>query len=66
MDDCVFCKGNVIYVLYTDDSILFGPMQQEIDKCIKDIKAVGLNITVEGDVKDFLWVNIKCHPDDTR
>jgi hypothetical protein len=22
MDDCIFYKGNVIYVLYTDDSIL--------------------------------------------
>ena len=65
VDDCVFYKGNVIYVLYTDDSILFAPTQKEVDNCIADIKAAGLNITVEGDVKDFLGVNIECHPNGT-
>ena len=34
VDDCVFYKGNVIYVLYTDDSILFAPTQKEVDNCI--------------------------------
>ena len=29
MDECVFYKGNVIYVLYTDDSILFATTQKE-------------------------------------
>ena len=49
----------MIYVLYTDDSILFGPTQKEIDSCIEDIQAAGLKITVEGDIKDFLGVNIE-------
>ena len=26
VDTCVFYKGNVMYVLYTDDSILAGPI----------------------------------------
>ena len=54
VDDCIFYKGNVIYVLYTDDSILFGPTQKEIDSCIQDIQVAGLKITIEGDIKDFL------------
>ena len=37
----------MIYVLSMDDSILFGPMQQEKDKCINEINAAGLNITIE-------------------
>ena len=49
----------MIYVLYTDDSVLFGPTQKEIDDCIKAIQATGLKITVEGDIKDFLGVNIE-------
>ena len=57
--------GNVIYVLYTDDSILAGPSQDEIDQAISDIKEAGLNITVEGDVQDFLGVNIERHDDGT-
>ena len=65
VDDCVFYKGNVIYVLYTDDSILFAPTQKEVDNCIADIQAAGLNITVEGDVKDFLGVNIERLPNGT-
>ena len=38
VDDCVFYKGNVIYVLYTDHSILFAPTQKEVDNCIADIR----------------------------
>ena len=41
----------MIYVLYTDDSVLFGPTQKEIDSCIEDIQAAGLKITVEGDIE---------------
>ena len=59
VDECVFYRGNVIYVLYTDDSILAGPNQDDIDQAIADIKKAGLNITVEGDIQDFLGVNIE-------
>ena len=52
VDECVFYKGNVIYVLYTDDSILAGPSKQEIDQVIKDIRKAKLDITVEGDIQD--------------
>ena len=65
MDDCIFYKGNVVYVLYTDDSNLFAPTQEEVDNCITDIQATGLNINIEGNVKDFLGVNIEHHPDGT-
>ena len=65
VDDCIFYKGNVVYILYTDNSILFAPTQKEVDNCIADIQAVGLNITIEGDVKDFLGLNIEHHPDGT-
>ena len=30
VDDCIFYKWNVIHVLYTDDSIITGPNQEEI------------------------------------
>ena len=66
VDDCSFYKGNVIYVLYTDDSILFDPTQKEIDSYIQDIQAAGLKITIEGDIKDFLGVNIERKSDGTK
>ena len=65
VNEYVSYHGNVIYVLYTDDSILAGPSQDEIDQAISNIKGAGLNITVEGDVQDFLGVNIERHDDGT-
>ena len=44
-------------MLYTDDSILAGPCQQEIDQIVKDLKRAKLNLTDEGDIQDFLGVN---------
>lgn len=58
-DECVFYKGKTMYILYTDDSILGGPDKAEIDSIIKQMKGVGLDITVEGDVSDFLGVHIE-------
>ena len=35
VDECVFYKGNIIYVLYTDDSILAGPDEAELERQYK-------------------------------
>jgi len=58
IDECVFYRGNVMYVLYTDDSILAGPDLSEIERAIEDIKRAKLDITIEGDIQDFLGVHI--------
>jgi hypothetical protein len=63
IDPCVFYKGGMMYVLYTDDSILAGPDLREIEECIEEMKGVNLDITVEGDLSDFLGVNIDRLPD---
>ena len=59
VDECLFYRGNTLYVLYTDDSIILAPTTEETEEVIADIKAAGLNITVEGDLQDFLGVNIQ-------
>ena len=51
-------KSKSVFVLYTDDSILAGPDPQELDDIVQEMKAVGLIITVEGDISDFLGVQI--------
>ena len=48
----------MIYVLYTNDSILAGPSEQQIQATIKQIQDTGLQLTIEGDLEDFLGVNI--------
>ena len=62
VDDCIYYKGDIIYILYTDNSIFLGPIQEKIDAAIEDIKRADLNIIVKGDVKDFLDVKIEWLP----
>ena len=59
VDECVFYRGTTMCVLCTDDSILAGPDQDEINQIIKEMKQAKLDITEEGDMQDFLGVNIK-------
>ena len=48
-----------MYALYIDDSILGAPTRQEMDKAIQAIKDAKVQITLEGDLADFLGVNIE-------
>jgi len=57
VDECVFYKDRMIYVLYTDDSILAGPDEEEIEKTI-ELMRTELDLTIEGDLSDFLGVKI--------
>jgi hypothetical protein len=54
-----------MYLLFTDDSTLAGPCQKGIDQIVKDLKRANLNITNEGDIGDFLGVNISFKDDKT-
>ena len=47
-----------MFVLYTDDSILAGPKLVDIEQAIERMQEAGLNLTVEGDISDFLGVKI--------
>ena len=64
-DPCVFTKGQNIYVLYVDDSILMGPNPKELDSLIQQMRDASLDLTVEGDVSDFLGVNVEYKKDGT-
>ena len=64
-DECVLYRDNVLYVLYVDDSIVAGPCEEQIDKAIQDMRNIGLDLTVEGDLTDFLGVNLDRQTDGT-
>ena len=36
-DECVFYYGKTIFIVYTDDTILLGPDQKEIDTLVERI-----------------------------
>ena len=62
VDECVFYKENMIYVLYIDDSILAEPNQHKIQKTIAQMKRK-VDMTEEGDFSDFLGINIQRRDD---
>jgi hypothetical protein len=40
IDECVFYYGKTIFIVYTDDTILIGPDQEEIDELIRRLSKV--------------------------
>ena len=59
INDCLFYNGKVMFVLHTDDSIMAGPDEAEIETIIAQMKETGLQLTVDGTLADFLGVNIQ-------
>ncbi len=55
----------MIYFLYTDDSILAGPDKKEIERTIGLMMGAKLNITIEGDLTNFLGVSVDWKKDGT-
>ena len=51
--------------MYTNDSILAGPNEEEIKQIVVDLKKTKLNVTEEGDLEDFLGVHIERKRDGT-
>ena len=59
IDECLFYKGTAVFVLYTDDSILAGPNEDELNQIVEEMSRSGLNLTIEGELSDFLGVKIE-------
>jgi Reverse transcriptase (RNA-dependent DNA polymerase) len=63
-DDCVYYKKNVIFCVYVEDGILFSKFDEEIQECIAELQDT-FNISIEGDVSDYVGVNIERQKDGT-
>jgi hypothetical protein len=59
IDDCVFYRDDVIFMVYVDDGIFLGDDDSKLQQAIKDIQDIGLNIEDQGHPADYLGVNIK-------
>ena len=57
IDPCIFWRGLVILVIYTDDTIVTGPNSSDVSKAVTDI-GEKFNITSKKVVDDFLGVKI--------
>ena len=60
-DPCLYYRGSVLFLVYIDDCIVFGPNDQALDQVVKDLRTCPQQFTVDdqGDVGDFLGIRIK-------
>jgi hypothetical protein len=64
IDECVYyCKG-MLFLVYVNDGIIAGPDPQAIEQIIIDLKTK-FKVSDEGDLTDYLGVNIEKQEDGT-
>jgi hypothetical protein len=57
--DCIFFRGDIIFLVNVDDSIFLGSNDMQLQEVIKEIQNLGLNIEDQGHPADYVGVNIK-------
>ena len=64
-DPCLYCRGDIIFLVYIDDCIVFGPTTRAIDQVVADLRSCPRKFTVidQGDIGDFLGIQIKRQED---
>jgi hypothetical protein len=65
IDDYVFFRGDVIFMVYVDDGIFLGSDDLQLQEVIKEIQNLALNIEDQGHPVDYIGVNIKKLKDDS-
>jgi hypothetical protein len=54
IDDCVFFRNDIIFMVYVDDGIFLGNNDSKLQEAIKDIQDLGLNIEDQGHPADYV------------
>jgi hypothetical protein len=59
IDDCIFFRGDIIFMVYVDDGIFLGKDDAQLQQAITEIQGLGLNIKDQGYPADYVGVSIK-------
>jgi hypothetical protein len=59
IDNCVFYRDNVIFIVYIDDGIFLGPSDQQLRDIINELRNLKLSIEDQGHPADYVGVSIK-------
>jgi len=59
IDECVFYRNDVIFIVYVDDGLFFGSDDDTLTMIIKRLRDSGLNIQDQGHPADYVGVNIR-------
>ncbi len=58
IDDCVFYRGDIIFMVYVDDGIFIGSNDTQLQDVIKELQDWNLKIDDQGHPADYVGVNI--------
>jgi hypothetical protein len=58
IDPCLYFRGSTILMIYVDDCLVIDPKEDNIKKAFEDIKSQGFDMTDEGNLKDYLGVDV--------
>ena len=59
VDECVFYRGNTIFIVYLDKGIFIGDTNNHILNIIAELQGLGLNIEDQGHLANYVGVNIE-------
>jgi hypothetical protein len=59
IDDCVFYRDNLIFIVYVDDGIFLGPSNQQLHDIINELRNLKLSIEDQSHPADYVGVSIK-------
>ena len=64
-DPCLYYCGSVVFLVYIDDCIVFGPDDQSINRVVTNLHACSQSFTVndQGDIGDFLGIQVQKQDD---
>ena len=60
-DLCLYYRKSIVFLVYIDDCIVFGPNDTAIDEVVADLRKSTQNFTIDdqGEVGDFLGIQIQ-------
>jgi hypothetical protein len=59
IDDCVFYRDNVIFIVYVDNGIFLGQLDQQLRDIINELRNLKVSIEDQGHPADYVGVSIK-------
>ncbi len=59
VDECVFYRIGIIFIIYIDDGLFFGSHDDILTFIIKQLNNAGLDVEDQGHPTDYVGVNIK-------
>ena len=64
-DPCLYYRGPILFLVYINNCIVFGPDGRTIDQVVSDLRSCSQQFTVndQGDVGDFLGIHIQNQAD---